>query len=96
MCFIRATESTALYVQIVGRVMRLYPNKKNALLLDYGGNVLRHGCIDDVTVKAKGEGTGEAPSLKNAHHVKQSFMLLCVICPECGYIFEREPEKNLS
>ena len=41
MCvLIRATESTALYVQIVGRVMRLYP-KKNALLLDYGGNVLR-------------------------------------------------------
>ena len=28
MCvLIRATESTALYVQIVGRVMRLYPNK---------------------------------------------------------------------
>ena len=53
MCvLIRATESTALYVQIVGRVMRLYPNKKR-FLLDYGGNVLRHGCIDDVKVKPK-------------------------------------------
>ena len=32
MCvLIRATESTALYVQIVGRVMRLYPNKKRTI-----------------------------------------------------------------
>ena len=36
--------------------------KKTHYCFDYGGNVLRHGCIDDVTVKAKGEGTGEAPA----------------------------------
>ena len=34
MCvLIRATESTALYVQIVGRVMSLCPDKHNALFL---------------------------------------------------------------
>ena len=96
MCvLIRATESTALYVQIVGRVMRLYPNKKNALLLDYGGNVLRHGCIDDVTVKAKGEGTGEAPA-KECPSCDTILHAAVRECPECGYIFEREPDKNLE
>jgi len=96
MCvLIRATESTALYVQIVGRVMRLYPNKKNALLLDYGGNVLRHGCIDDVTVKAKGEGEGEAPS-KQCPSCKTILHAAVRECPECGHIFERDPEGNLE
>jgi DNA repair protein RadD len=96
MCvLIRATESTALYVQIVGRVMRLYPNKKNALLLDYGSNVLRHGCIDDVTVKAKGEGEGEAPS-KQCPSCDTILHAAARECPECGYIFEREPDKKLD
>ena len=96
MCvLLRATESTALYVQIVGRVMRLYPNKKNALLLDYGGNVLRHGCIDDVAVKAKGEGTGEAPA-KECPSCETILHAAVRECPECGYIFEREPDKKLE
>jgi DNA repair protein RadD len=96
MCvLIRATESTALYVQIVGRVMRLYPDKQNALLLDYGGNVMRHGCIDDVTVKAKGEGTGEAPS-KQCPSCDTILHAAVRECPECGYIFERDPEGNLE
>ena len=62
----RATESAALYVQIVGRGMRTAPGKSDCLLLDYGGNVLRHGPIDDVraTGHDKGDGTGEPPARK--------------------------------
>ena len=75
--------------------MRLYPNKKNALLLDYGSNVLRHGCIDDVTVKAKGEGTGEAPT-KQCPACDTILHAAVRECPECGHIFERDPEGNLE
>lgn len=32
----RATKSRALFVQTVGRILRLHPEKKDALLLDYG------------------------------------------------------------
>jgi DNA repair protein RadD len=64
-------------------------------LLDYGGNVLRHGCIDDVTVKAKGEGTGEAPT-KECPSCDTILHAAVRECPECGYIFERDPEGNLE
>lgn len=92
---IRATESTALYVQIVGRVMRNYPNKKEALLLDYGGNVLRHGCIDNVIIKEKGTGTGEAPA-KQCPSCSEFIHAAVMVCPTCGHEFERTPDKALS
>jgi DNA repair protein RadD len=58
--FARATESTSLYVQIMGRGSRTFPGKENCLVLDYGGNVERHGFFDNVRVPyAKGKGEGE-------------------------------------
>lgn len=43
---LRSMKSRGLYVQIVGRCMRLHDDKKYSLLLDYGGNVERFGAID--------------------------------------------------
>lgn len=43
---LRSTKSRGLYVQMVGRGMRLFEGKKYCLLLDYGGNVDRFGAID--------------------------------------------------
>ena len=36
---LRNTESLSLYQQIVGRGLRLYPDKKDCLVLDYSGNL---------------------------------------------------------
>jgi DNA repair protein RadD len=67
---VRPTQSTALHVQILGRGMRLFPGKNNCMVLDYGGNIARHGPIADVQVKSarKGKGKGVAPTR---------------ICPQC-------------
>jgi DNA repair protein RadD len=43
---LRPTKSLGLYVQICGRGMRPWPGKEDCLLLDYGENMKRHGCID--------------------------------------------------
>ena len=43
---LRPTKSLGLYVQICGRGMRTWGDKKDCLLLDYGENMNRHGCID--------------------------------------------------
>jgi len=55
-----ATQSTAKYVQMVGRGMRPHPRKTDCLLLDFGNNVLEHGPIDAVDPKKAGKG-GTAP-----------------------------------
>jgi len=43
---LRPTKSLGLYVQICGRGMRTWGDKKDCMLLDYGENMDRHGCID--------------------------------------------------
>ncbi|NBT31698.1 MAG: DEAD/DEAH box helicase [Rhodobacteraceae bacterium] len=69
---VRATASTGLYVQMVGRGTRIAPGKTDCLVLDYGGNVARHGFIDQVNPKKAGaSGDGEAPAKK---------------CPQCDYM----------
>lgn len=71
---LRATRSVALYVQCVGRGTRTAPGKNNCLVLDFGGNIDRHGPIDLIQIKAqkspKAE-VGVAPSKK---------------CPMCGCV----------
>lgn len=69
---LRPTQSPGLYVQMGGRGMRLSEGKYDCLVLDYAGNIQRHGPIDAITIKEKkGKGEGEAP-------VK--------VCPECESI----------
>jgi len=45
--FLRPTCSLALYLQQVGRILRVSPGKFDALLLDHAGNIIRHGLPDD-------------------------------------------------
>ncbi|ABK45408.1 type III restriction enzyme, res subunit [Magnetococcus marinus MC-1] len=60
---LRPTQSAGLYVQIAGRGTRLHPEKENCLVLDFAGNVARHGPIDQIQsfVKKDKEEPGEAP-----------------------------------
>ena len=43
-----STASIALYYQIVGRATRIDPNKKDALIIDLGGNFDRFGKVEDI------------------------------------------------
>ena len=91
---LRMTASTALYVQIVGRLMRTYPGKRDALLLDYGGNVERHGPIDRVRPKPPGKGDGDAPAkaCPNCYSIVPAGALECT---DCGHQFpERTPKHE--
>lgn len=67
---LRATKSTALWVQMLGRGTRPSPGKENCLVMDFAGNVKTLGPINDPTIpKPKGTGGGQPP-------VRE--------CPECG------------
>ena len=50
--FLRPTESLVLYVQAIGRALRLHSGKSRALILDYAGNLERHGDIDNPIINA--------------------------------------------
>jgi DNA repair protein RadD len=85
--------SPGLWYQCVGRGFRLHPGKQNCLVLDFGGNALRHGPVDQLKVPGQAaDGTGKAPA-------KECPECLSVIaagyarCPECGYEFP-PPEKQ--
>jgi DNA repair protein RadD len=43
---LRPTQSLAMYLQQVGRALRIAPNKQRAVILDFAGNVARHGMPD--------------------------------------------------
>jgi DNA repair protein RadD len=60
---LRPTLSPGLYYQMVGRSFRLHPGKTDALILDFGGNALRHGPVDALRVTDPvSKGKGEAPA----------------------------------
>jgi DNA repair protein RadD len=90
---VRATNSAGLYVQIAGRGTRLAEGKTDCLLLDFGGNVERHGFIDAVRVRDKTQGTGkgEAPT-KECPECQTMVAAGSRYCP-CGYKFP-DPELN--
>ena len=44
---LRPTQSLGLYLQQVGRALRTFPGKAEAIILDHAGNVNRHGLPDD-------------------------------------------------
>jgi len=56
---LRPTLSTGLYVQIVGRGTRLADGKDNCLILDFAGNVRRHGPVDAIKVKKVRNSSGK-------------------------------------
>lgn len=85
---LRPTQSTGLWVQIAGRGMRIAPGKSNCLVLDFGGNVRRHGPIDRVNPKAQGTGNGEALA-KPCPECATLLWLGARECPECGYEFPK-------
>ncbi|MFA5630292.1 MAG: DEAD/DEAH box helicase family protein [Porticoccaceae bacterium] len=86
---LRPTKSTGLYVQIMGRGLRKHDSKENTLILDFAGNVERHGPIDQIKVKSKaekGEGVSVAP-VKECPNCSALVFAGASICPECEYQF---------
>jgi DNA repair protein RadD len=94
---VRPTMSPGLYYQMVGRGFRLHPGKDDCLVLDFGGNVLRHGPVDAVRVTTDdrgggGGGGGEAPA-KECPSCRALIAAGCRACPGCGHEF---PPPNRS
>ena len=93
---LRPTQSEALYIQQVGRVLRPEPNKV-AIVLDHVGNTKRHGFVDDVREfdlhqKAKTKRKGELAPAVETCEVCFAVYRPQPICPVCGH--QKEVKKR--
>lgn len=93
-CLLRPTQSPGLYVQMLGRGMRTADGKEDALILDYGSNIERHGPINAIKAPGvKGKGGGAAPSKDCPNCYYEGIPAGRRICPECEFEFP-PPELN--
>lgn len=92
---LRPTCSPGLYVQMVGRGMRLKSHAKDCLVLDFAGCVASHGPIIAVRPPRKpGREVEEkeAPT-KDCPQCGEIVALAAHECPTCHYVWEMKPVK---
>lgn len=102
LAFLRPTQSLGLYMQMAGRAMRIADGKDNGLVLDYAGNVMRHGPVDAVNVSSAAPGKskdpnaepGEVPA-KTCPECSTILFIAARECSDCGYVFP-EPEPKIE
>lgn len=73
----RPTQSLALWIQITGRILRKHPDKPRAVIVDFGGNCLRHGLPDE----------HRESSLEGAPKRQPQVM----VCTACNVVVKRFP-----
>lgn len=94
MIIARPTISPVLWVQMCGRGMRPTEakcgqdtgRKRGCLVLDFVGNVQRHGPIDRLALKEPGPKKPEPK--KTCPECQAEISVFANLCPECGYVFE--------
>jgi DNA repair protein RadD len=75
--------------------MRNAPDKQNCLVLDFAGNIKRHGPIDRVNpYDSSRNGKGEAP-VKTCPQCRSVIFAGYRHCPDCGHEFP-PPESELK
>jgi len=91
---LRPTQSPGLYVQIVGRGMRMADGKKDCLILDFARNIQRHGPVDAAQTQrgphVNRTGEGEGALVKTCPECKSVVHLSARQCLDCGYEFPQE------
>lgn len=92
--FLRATQSTALYVQMIGRGLRLHEGKETCLVLDYGENVQRHGPLNYLKIKEPGDRRSkDEVRAKVCPSCEEYIPINARECPLCRYEFPVEERK---
>ncbi len=90
---LRPTMSPGLWYQMVGRGFRLHPSKQDCLVLDFGGNAVRHGPVDQLKLPGQTTGTGGQAPAKECPECNAVIAAGYATCPECGYQFP-PPERQ--
>lgn len=88
---LRPTESPGLFIQILGRGMRIAEDKEDCLVLDYSGNCERFGPIDKINPERKQSDGDGIPPCKSCPECTSIVMAGVSACPYCGHEFPPPP-----
>ncbi len=93
---LRPTLSPGLYYQQVGRGLRLHPSKADCLVLDFAGNIKRHGPIDALQARPvrSGSGSGEPAPTKECPQCLEIVLAAYSRCPVCAHEFTQDKPKH--
>lgn len=92
----RPTESCGLYLQMAGRALRPSSGKTDCIILDHGGNTIRHGFVtDDRDFDLNGNRKGTSPAIDAISTCQQCFAVFAKLhaCPACGHVNECKSTK---
>lgn len=103
---LRLASSYVTFAQCAGRVMRPFPGKERAVLIDHGGAVLEHGfpdedvewsldeseTVDERVRRAKKDGKRKEPVCCP----RCAYLYAGAACPQCGYAPFRQPPKQVA
>lgn len=98
---LRPTQSLSLYIQQVGRALRTFIGKTEAIILDHVGAVVTHGLPDeerewslDGVKKGKRAANDNEPDVKISTCPKcYSIHLPAPECPTCGHVYPIQERK---
>lgn len=98
---LRPTKSLALYQQMIGRGLRRAPNKADCLVLDFGGNIDRHGPIDLPEPAADRKLAPREKNWKTCGQCGAVVAKFFQVCPMCGAEFpagrsESDPNSGIT
>lgn len=86
----RPTKSPVLHVQTIGRGLRIAPNKDHCLILDFAGNTVRLGPINDVSLSQSGSEI-KAPCCPICKTINKPSAL---VCEECGTVLPKATQEK--
>jgi len=98
--WMRPTLSTGLYVQGTGRGTRKADGKADCLVLDWAGNIRRHGPIDDIQIadrskRDSGRVKVDSVRAKECPSCNSLVGLSTLVCPHCNHEWPRnERDKH--
>ncbi len=95
--FMRPTKSPVLYVQMCGRAMRVFHDKINSLVLDFGGVIANLGPVDtiDARILSKSKNPGDAP-IKTCPKCHAVCFAGVRECQDCGFPFPFDDTVKLQ
>ncbi|NEQ96332.1 MAG: DEAD/DEAH box helicase family protein [Cyanothece sp. SIO2G6] len=95
--YIRATKSKALFHQTGGRAARIHPGKTDYHLLDFGGNLHRHGDPmgeQDYNIWGDSDGGSDWEMVKLCPDCQNKVNIFLARCTSCGYLFSEHTEDD--